>query len=127
VAVEAGLAGGQRCKAGSATGGALRGAWVAGTGSGRQQAFAFWAGVHPNSLTRLNYVNEWFQNRSRPISVDDVKALQRDHEHEVCAHATSEMGRFCTCWAWMAQAAERRIHVCQGSPCENAYRVHSFG
>ncbi len=82
--------------------------------------------VHPNSVTRLNYVQDWFENRDGLIAIDDIKEAQRDHEHEMCAHYADEQLHFCTCWAWIAQAAKRRIHVCQGSPCENEYEWYAF-
>ncbi len=82
--------------------------------------------VHAGSVTRLEYVNEWFERRDGPIAVDDVKGAQRDHEHSMCAHASSDQVSFCTCWAWIAQPTARQIHVCQGSPCENEYELRFY-
>lgn len=82
--------------------------------------------VHADSVARLNYVQDWFENRAGLIAMDDIKAAQRDHAHGMCVHYADERLRFCTCWAWIAQAAQRRIHVCQGSPCENEYEPYVF-
>jgi predicted choloylglycine hydrolase len=82
--------------------------------------------VHPNSAKRQDYVGAWFEGRDGPITVDTIEAVQRDHEHEMCAHAAQGEMTFCTCWAWIAQATEGRINVCQGSPCQNEYRPLSL-
>jgi predicted choloylglycine hydrolase len=87
---------------------------------------AYQARVHPNSAMRRDYVRAWFGHRDGPITVDAIKTVQRDHEHEMCAHAAHGGVGFCTCWAWIAQATEGRIDVCQGSPCQNEYRVLSL-
>jgi predicted choloylglycine hydrolase len=82
--------------------------------------------VHPSSLSRLEYMNDWFENRTGKISIDDVKNVQRNHEAGICVHHSNERVTFQTCWAWIAQSADRIIHVCQGSPCENEYEMHSY-
>jgi predicted choloylglycine hydrolase len=82
--------------------------------------------VHPDSVTRLEAMERWFEDRDGPITLDDIKEVQRDHESGMCVHYADDRISFCTCWAWVAQATARRIHVCQGSPCENEYEVHGF-
>ena len=82
--------------------------------------------IHPSSLSRLEYMNDWFENRTGKISVNDVKNVQRDHEAGICVHFSNERVTFQTCWAWIAQGVYRIIHVCQGSPCENEYETHPY-
>jgi hypothetical protein len=83
-------------------------------------------GIHPNSARRRDFVRAWFERRDGPVTVEAIKEVQRDHEHEVCAHASRGGMTLCTCWAWIARAAEGRVHVCQGPPCQNEYETYSL-
>ena len=63
---------------------------------------------------------------AKPDIAAVVITPSRNHEAGICAHFSNEKIRFQTCWAWIAQAVDRIIHVCQGSPCKNEYKTHSY-
>ena len=84
------------------------------------------ARIHPSSLSRLECMNDWFENRTGKISINDIKEIQRDHESGICVHFSNEKVTFQTCWVWIAQGVDRKIHICQGSPCKNEYETYSY-
>ncbi|MGD2249718.1 MAG: C45 family autoproteolytic acyltransferase/hydrolase [Candidatus Methanofastidiosia archaeon] len=81
--------------------------------------------VHPNSVTRFNFMHEWVESK-KTITIEYIKEAQRDHDHEMCAHSSHRGMTLVTCWAWIAQPTERKVYVCQGSPCQNEYELYTF-
>lgn len=83
-----------------------------------------------HSTDRIDYINSWFNNRTNPVDLEDVKTLQRTHDVEICPHVQEiyegKLQDLTTCWAWIAFLGESRVHLCEGSPCKNKYKKHSL-
>ncbi|MFX1474792.1 MAG: C45 family autoproteolytic acyltransferase/hydrolase [Promethearchaeota archaeon] len=75
-----------------------------------------------NPRIRVEYYNDWFVGKSGSISLEEVQAVMRNHEHFACDHVE---GGF-TIWSWIAPIGERKLLVCQGSPCKGEYVPYTF-
>jgi len=83
-----------------------------------------------HSTDRTDYLNSWFSSRTNPIDLEDLKAIQRTHDVEICPHVQEtyegKLRDLTTCWAWIAPLGENRVYLCEGSPCKNEYKEHSL-
>ena len=81
-----------------------------------------------HSLDRIEYLNTWFNNRTQPVDLDDLKTIQRTHDVEICPHVQEiyegELRELTTCWAWIAPLGDDRVYLCEGSPCKDEYKEY---
>ncbi|MHA2334394.1 MAG: C45 family autoproteolytic acyltransferase/hydrolase [Candidatus Hodarchaeales archaeon] len=74
--------------------------------------------IPKSELKRIEGITSWYNNQEKPITIDFVKTILRDHEYEVCAHV-EEGG---TIWSWIAKLGTNEIDICIGQPCKGNYR-----
>lgn len=83
-----------------------------------------------HSTDRIDYLNSWFNNRTNPIDLEDLKTIQRTHDVEICPHVQEiyegKLKDLTTCWAWIAPLGENKVYLCEGSPCKNEYKEYSI-
>ncbi len=83
-----------------------------------------------HSTDRVDYLNAWFNNRTNPVDLEDVKTIQRTHDVEMCPHVQEtyegKLRDLTTCWAWIAPLGKNKVYLCEGSPCKNEYKEHSL-
>jgi hypothetical protein len=85
------------------------------------------------TITRLEGITRWYNTQKKPITIDSLKSILRDHEHGVCDHqqgvSYNEDGDreyediAGTLWSWIATLGTNEVEVCAGSPCKNEYFV----
>ena len=84
----------------------------------------------PDSFCRQERMTKLVADRFGSINVDDMKAALADHDGHptgICRHPHDGPDhsmldrRGCTVAAIIAEPARRRLHVCRGNPCENAF------
>ncbi len=73
------------------------------------------------TITRLEGITNWYNNHKKPITIDSVKNILRNHEYGVCDHA----GEAGTLWSWIATIGENEVEVSSGYPCKNDYHLKS--
>lgn len=83
-----------------------------------------------HSTDRIDYLNSWFNNRTNPVDLEDMKTIQRTHDVEICPHVQEiyegKLRDLTTCWAWIAPLGENKVYLCKGSPCKNEYKEYSL-
>ncbi len=94
-------------------------------------SFDFIAARKPkHSIDRINYLDNWINKISTPITIDSVKEIQRTHEVELCPHVqeyyNQHLMNLTTCWAWIHEVGTKTLHLCIGSPCKNEYKEYRF-
>ncbi|MFX0206927.1 MAG: C45 family autoproteolytic acyltransferase/hydrolase [Candidatus Hodarchaeota archaeon] len=87
------------------------------------------------TITRLEGITHWYSTQKKPVTIDSIKSILRDHEHGVCDHqqgaSYNEDGKrededmAGTLWSWIATLGTNEVEVCAGSPCKNNYRCIS--
>ncbi|NHJ48713.1 MAG: hypothetical protein FK733_13090 [Asgard group archaeon] len=88
--------------------------------------FDFIAPLKPkHSTDRIDYLHNWINNLTQLIDINSIKEIQREHEVELCPHVKEEFNgqlmELTTTWAWIHEVGSKKIHLCQGSPCQNNY------
>ena len=81
------------------------------------------------SVPRRQNLQEWFTDRSGPVTAADALAVMSDCNKGTCQYRTREPGRpepVSTLWSWMAQLDERRVQLAIGSPNRASYNVYDF-
>ncbi|MFX1284479.1 MAG: C45 family autoproteolytic acyltransferase/hydrolase [Promethearchaeota archaeon] len=73
------------------------------------------------TLSRLEGIKNWYAIHTKPITINAVKSILRDHKHGVCDHFDVQS----TLWSWVATLGAHEVEVCEGSPCENEYTTES--
>ena len=80
-----------------------------------------------HSLDRIDYLYNWYQTLKEPADVESIKKLQKVHDVELCPHVkeyyNGELMDLTTCWAWIAEIGTDEVHLCEGPPCQNEYRM----
>lgn len=90
--------------------------------------FDFIAPIKPkHSTDRIDYLNNWIKKQGKScVDINSVKEIQREHEVELCPHVQEEFNgqlmELTTSWAWIHELDSKKIHLCQGSPCQNEYK-----
>jgi len=83
-----------------------------------------------HSTDRIDYLNSWFNNRTNPVDLEDLKRIQQTHDVEICPHVQEiyegRLRDLTTCWAWIAPLGENKVYLCEGSPCKNEYKEYSL-
>lgn len=83
-----------------------------------------------HSTDRMDYLHSWFNDLTYPVDLEDLMAIQRTHDVEICPHVQEsyegKLRDLTTCWAWIASLGEDRVHLCEGSPCRNEYQEYSL-
>ena len=87
------------------------------------------------TITRFEGITHWYNTQKKPISIDSIKSILRDHEYGVCDHqqgvSYNEDGvresedLAATLWSWIATLGTNEIEICVGSPCKNDYTIES--
>ncbi|MFX0125662.1 MAG: C45 family autoproteolytic acyltransferase/hydrolase [Candidatus Hodarchaeota archaeon] len=87
------------------------------------------------TLTRLEGIQNWYSAHKKPIPIDSIKLILRDHKYGVCDHVKgviySENGNrkeediASTLFSWIATLGINELDVCLGSPCKNDYHTKS--
>jgi predicted choloylglycine hydrolase len=85
------------------------------------------------TITRLEGITRWYNTQKKPITIDSIKSILRDHEHGVCDHqqgvSYNEDGDreyediAGTLWSWITILGTNEVEICVGSPCKNDYIV----
>jgi hypothetical protein len=87
------------------------------------------------TITRLEGITHWYNTQKKPITMDSIKSILRDHEYGVCDHQqgvsydkdgnrkTEDIAG--TLWSWIATLGTGEVEICEGSPCKNDYFVES--
>jgi predicted choloylglycine hydrolase len=83
-----------------------------------------------HSTDRIDYLNSWFNKKTKPVDLEDIKMLQRTHDVEICPHVQEiyegKLRDLTTCWAWIAPLGDNKVYLCEGSPCKNKYLEYSL-
>ncbi|UCG02831.1 MAG: hypothetical protein JSW11_02345 [Candidatus Heimdallarchaeota archaeon] len=84
------------------------------------------------TLTRLEGISNWYKSQKKPISIDSIKSILRDHKYGVCDHIKGviytengdrkEEDLVSTLYSWIAILGNDELEVCAGSPCKNDFR-----
>jgi predicted choloylglycine hydrolase len=74
------------------------------------------------TITRLQGITDWYNNHEKPISIESIKSILKDHEYGVCDH-NGEAG---TLWSWIAQLGTNKVEICEGKPCTGKYQRDSI-
>lgn len=77
------------------------------------------------SLKRYQNIEDWFNNRQRPLDIEDAKFLTSNHEQGVCDHFV-EGAEGGTIWSWIYSLGEKELLVSHGPPCTNPYKKIPF-
>lgn len=81
--------------------------------------------VMPNSLTRLEKVREFIEERKEKISLKDVMRFLGSHEKGVCNHLEAGGMKIATIYSWAAEIREDSnpigLWATAGPPCRNEY------
>ncbi|MFX0125515.1 MAG: C45 family autoproteolytic acyltransferase/hydrolase [Candidatus Hodarchaeota archaeon] len=85
------------------------------------------------TITRLEGITNWYNAQKKPISIDSLKSILRDHEFGVCDHQQGvcydedgnreEEDIAGTLWSWITTLGTNEVEICVGSPCKNNYSV----
>ncbi|MHA2297259.1 MAG: C45 family autoproteolytic acyltransferase/hydrolase [Candidatus Hodarchaeales archaeon] len=73
------------------------------------------------TITRLEGITNWYYNQEKPITIDSIKTILRDHKFGVCDH-NGEAG---TLWSWIATLGSNEVEICSGNPCIGNYQSES--
>ncbi len=83
-----------------------------------------------HSIDRIDYLSSWFDSRTDPVDLENLKMIQRTHDVEICPHVQEvyegKLRDLTTCWAWIAPLGENKVYLCEGSPCKNEYKEYSL-
>ncbi|MBM4044935.1 MAG: hypothetical protein FJ279_07470 [Planctomycetes bacterium] len=84
-----------------------------------------WPWRHASSRARLSRASEMLA-AANPVTVETMKAISRDHANgpsalSVCAHGERQGDSAGSVGAFIYDAANARVHVASGHPCEAEY------
>ncbi|MFX0094173.1 MAG: C45 family autoproteolytic acyltransferase/hydrolase [Candidatus Hodarchaeota archaeon] len=74
------------------------------------------------TFPRVDGLLSFSKNSKKPISVEMVKNVLRDHQIFLCEHSSDQI----TAWSWVASLGTHTVFVCRGSPCKNKYTIINF-
>ncbi|MFX0067291.1 MAG: C45 family autoproteolytic acyltransferase/hydrolase [Candidatus Hermodarchaeota archaeon] len=88
------------------------------------------------TITRLEGISHWYYTQKKPVTIDSIKSILKDHEYGVCDHqqgvSYNEDGNreeediAGTLWSWIATLGTNEVEICVGSPCKNDYMVDTW-
>ncbi|MFW9917237.1 MAG: C45 family autoproteolytic acyltransferase/hydrolase [Candidatus Thorarchaeota archaeon] len=76
--------------------------------------------IEETTFTRLKGVKAWYNGQKRPIAIEAVKMILKDHKNAVCDHERTGG----TVWSWIAPLGANTVEVCVGQPCQSEYRPY---
>ena len=77
---------------------------------------------YSNTHQRYNHLVTWNNERSKPVSVEDVMQVLSSHEGSVCNHGEYMGKMFGTIWSWIAPLGLPYVYMSSGPPCKNRYK-----
>ncbi len=76
------------------------------------------------AYTYYKRIKQWFEKHRGKISLQQIKALCRDHDNGICEHLDDPLGG--TIWSWISQIGTNTLEYTPGYPCKTEYKTRSI-